>query len=48
MLNWPDWLAGISEGAPGISKQFFLDHLSPSFLSKKWSFKELNFSSLVE
>ena len=22
-LNWPGWLAGISEGARGISKYFF-------------------------
>ena len=37
------WLAGISEGARGISKQFFLDHFSPSFLSQKWSFQDLRF-----
>jgi hypothetical protein len=30
-LNRPDWLAGISEGAHGIS-----DHFSSSFLSQKW------------
>jgi hypothetical protein len=30
-LNWPGKLAGISEGAFGISKDFFLDHFSPSF-----------------
>jgi hypothetical protein len=29
-------LASISEGARGISKIFFLDHFSSSFLSKKW------------
>ena len=27
-LNWPGWLAGISEGALGISKYFFLNHFS--------------------
>ena len=32
-----------SEGARGIPKYFFLDHFSPSFLSQKWSFKELRF-----
>jgi hypothetical protein len=35
-LNRPDWLAGISEGAHGISEYFFLDHFSSSFLSQKW------------
>ena len=33
-LNWPGRLAGISEGHCGISKYFFLDHFSPSFLSQ--------------
>jgi len=41
--NWPGWLAGVSEGAHGISKYFFLDHFSPSFLSQKWSFQDLRF-----
>jgi hypothetical protein len=36
-------LAGISEGARGISKYFFLNHFSPSFLSQKWSFQDLKF-----
>jgi hypothetical protein len=36
-LDWPGWLVGISEGANGISKYFFLDHFSPSFLSQKRS-----------
>ena len=35
-LNWPGRLAGISEGHRGISKYFFLDHFSPSFLCQKW------------
>ena len=35
-LNWPGRLASISEGHRGISKYFFLDHFSPSFLSQKW------------
>jgi hypothetical protein len=35
-LNWPGRLAGISERTRGISKYFFLDHFSPSFLSQKW------------
>jgi hypothetical protein len=30
-------------GAHGISKYFFLDHFSPSFLCQKWSFQELRF-----
>ena len=42
-LNWPGWLAGISERARGISKNKFLDHFSPSFLSQKCSFQELRF-----
>ena len=33
-LNWPGRLAGISEGHRGISKYFFLDHFSLSFLAK--------------
>ena len=41
--NWPGWLAGISEGARGISKQFFLDYFSPSYLIQKWSFQDLRF-----
>jgi hypothetical protein len=32
--NWPGRLAGISEGHRGISKYFFLDHLSSSFSDK--------------
>ena len=35
-LKWPGRLAGISEGARGISKYFFLGHFSLSFLSQKW------------
>ena len=31
--------------ASGISKYFFLDHFSPSFLSQKWLFQELRFYS---
>ena len=42
-LNWPGWLAGISEGARGISKYFFLDHFSPALLSQKLSFQDLRF-----
>ena len=38
-LNWPGWLAGIIEGAGGISKYFFPDHYSPSFCAKKGHFK---------
>ena len=43
-LNWPGRLAGISERAHGISKYFFLDHFSPSFLSQKLLFQELSSS----
>jgi hypothetical protein len=32
-----------SEGARGISKQFFLDYFSPSFLSQKCFFQEVRF-----
>ena len=35
-LNWPGRLAGISESHRGMSKYFFLDHFSSSFLSHKW------------
>ena len=34
-------LGSNSEGAHGISKYFFLDHFSPSFLSQKLLFQEL-------
>jgi hypothetical protein len=33
----------ISEGARGVSKYFFLDHFSPSFLSQNLLFQELKF-----
>jgi hypothetical protein len=39
-LNWPERLAGISEGAREISKTI-LDHFSPSFLSQKLLFQHL-------
>ena len=35
----------ISEGARGVSKYFFLDHFSPSFLSQNLLFQELKFQS---
>ena len=38
-LNWPGKLAGISEGHRGISKYFFLDHFSSSFLGRKYYFQ---------
>ena len=31
-LNWPGWLAGISEGAHGISKYFFRCHFKPKMV----------------
>jgi hypothetical protein len=38
-LHW----AAATLKARGISKYFFLDHFSPSFLRQKWSIQDLRF-----